>query len=179
MKTAIIGVGKMGHLRIESILKQSVLKITALCDPILEKSPIESIPLYKEWKNLLDQEKPDVVFVCTYNNAIKDIVCTALEMGCHVFSEKPPGKNLKETLSMQNTSLKASQQILKFGFNHRLHNSIMEAKALVDSGIFGKIVCARGTYGKAGSTDFSQQWRSDKEKAGGGILLDQGIHMQP
>ena len=53
----------------------------------------------------------------------------------------------------------------------------MEAKALVDSGIFGKIVCARGTYGKAGSTDFSQQWRSDKEKAGGGILLDQGIHM--
>ena len=35
----------------------------------------------------------------------------------------------------------------------------------------------RGVYGKAGGKDFDRSWRNDPEKSGGGILLDQGIHM--
>ncbi len=53
----------------------------------------------------------------------------------------------------------------------------MEAKAIIDSGRFGSVLCARGTYGKAGGLGFEKNWRLNKELAGGGILLDQGIHM--
>ena len=35
----------------------------------------------------------------------------------------------------------------------------------------------RGVYGKAGSLDFKLNWRSYRKYAGGGILMDQGIHM--
>ena len=66
--------------------------------------------------------------------------------------------------------------ILKFGFNHRYHNSIIEAKSLIDSGFLGDVVAARGVYGKAGNL-VKNEWRNNVDISGGGILLDQGIHM--
>ena len=41
----------------------------------------------------------------------------------------------------------------------------------------GKIINLRGVYGKSKVIPFSGGWRSKRELAGGGILLDQGIHM--
>ena len=41
----------------------------------------------------------------------------------------------------------------------------------------GKLLWMRGVYGKAGSLDFKENWRSYKKYSGGGILMDQGIHM--
>jgi predicted dehydrogenase len=132
---------------------------------------------YLDWRECLDAERYDAVFVCTYNNTIADVVCKALEKGSHVFSEKPPGRNLDDTNQMYEASCRYPDRILKFGFNHRFHHSVIEAKSLVDSGILGKVVCARGVYGKAGDPKLLTPWRSDRNIAGGGILLDQGIHM--
>ena len=54
--------------------------------------------------------------------------------------------------------------------------SVIEAKSLIDSGYLGEVVAIRGVYGKAGDLR-RQEWRNDLSMAGGGILLDQGIHM--
>jgi predicted dehydrogenase len=35
----------------------------------------------------------------------------------------------------------------------------------------------RGLYGKSGGKDFEKSWRNDFKTSGGGILIDQGIHM--
>jgi predicted dehydrogenase len=67
--------------------------------------------------------------------------------------------------------------ILKFGFNHRYHNGIMEAKKVVESRRYGKILWMRGIYGKAEGSGNPNDWRLDPSLSGGGILLDQGIHM--
>jgi predicted dehydrogenase len=72
----------------------------------------------------------------------------------------------------QNPKLK-----LKYGFNHRYHDSIREALKIVQSGQLGNIINVRGIYGKSRVIPFSGGWRSKRELAGGGILLDQGIHM--
>ena len=66
---------------------------------------------------------------------------------------------------------------LIFGFNHRHHPGITDAKAIIDSGTLGGIVTLRGVYGKGGGYDYPASWRNDPAVSGGGILLDQGIHM--
>jgi predicted dehydrogenase len=66
---------------------------------------------------------------------------------------------------------------LKYGFNHRYHDSVAEAKRIIDSGRYGRIINVRGVYGKSSIIPFEKGWRSERRIAGGGILLDQGIHM--
>ena len=82
----------------------------------------------------------------------------------------------KEILEVQKIE-KKQKKILKYGFNHRFHHSIMEAKKQIRSKKLGKIIFMRGVYGKAGSIDFDKEWRQYKKFSGGGILFDQGIHM--
>jgi predicted dehydrogenase len=66
---------------------------------------------------------------------------------------------------------------LIFGFNHRHHPGITDAKAIVESDVMGNLLWLRGVYGKSGGNDFETSWRNDPASGGGGILLDQGIHM--
>ena len=65
-----------------------------------------------------------------------------------------------------------------YGFNHRYHESILDTLEILKSGDLGKIINMRGVYGKAQLITFNQpDWRTKREIAGGGVLLDQGIHM--
>ena len=66
---------------------------------------------------------------------------------------------------------------LKYGFNHRYHQSVRDALKIIQSGDLGPVVDLRGVYGKSKMIRFDQDWRTKREIAGGGILLDQGIHM--
>lgn len=175
-KAVIIGMGRMGRTRYDALQKHGGFEITGLCDSRLEQLAGYSENKYEDWKKCIEDENPQVVVVCTVNSVIPDVVCFALEHGSHVFSEKPPGKTLADTMRMKECCTRHPEQILKFGFNHRYHSSVIEAKALIDSGFLGEVVAARGVYGKAGNLD-KEEWRNDMELAGGGILLDQGIHM--
>ena len=65
-----------------------------------------------------------------------------------------------------------------YGFNHRFHLSVEEAKKIIDNNTLGKIINLKGVYGKSQIISFNQtDWRTKREESGGGILLDQGIHM--
>jgi len=169
--------GTMGRIRKQTIDAHAGCEVIAICDineAISREFP--DLPFDTDWQSTLAQG-PDAVMVCTYNNAIPDIVCVALERKMHVFSEKPPGTCVSDVQRMIKAERKAGNRVLKFGFNHRFHYGVMEAKAIVDSGRYGRVLWARGIYGKAGGLTFENSWRSDNDLAGGGILLDQGIHM--
>lgn len=177
IRAVIIGMGRMGKTRYDAMMRHGGYEVTGICDTNPANMEGYSEPKFSDWKECIDQSVMDAVIVCTYNVVIPDIVCYALEKGYAVFSEKPPGRNLSDTLRMKKAYEEAAAPILKFGFNHRYHNSVIEARALVDSKILGDVVCARGVYGKAGSPNFQAEWRNDTSISGGGIMLDQGIHM--
>ena len=89
-------------------------------------------------------------------------------------------KNLINTEDIENVIVeekKHKELILKYGFNHRYHDSIILAKEKIKSGDYGDIINLNGIYGKSRIVNFDGGWRSNKEIAGGGILLNQGIHM--
>ena len=63
-------------------------------------------------------------------------------------------------------------------FNHRFHHSVEQAKLIIQDNSLGRLINMRGVYGKSQMISFNQSdWRTKREEAGGGILLDQGIHM--
>ena len=125
------------------------------------------------------KKKIDIVFICVTNDIAAKFTKKALDKNLHVFCEKPPGKNVKEIESVINKFKKKKNLKLKYGFNHRYHHSVLKAMKIISSGYLGKILNLKGTYGKSNFGEWKGQenWRTKKKICGGGILLDQGIHM--
>jgi len=176
IKVGIIGYGKVGKIRREIIDKNPKLSLEAICDIVEPDKDEIKCRYFKDYESLLKTDV-DAVFVCTPNKFTPEIVVAALNKKKHAFCEKPPGRTVDDVKKIIAAEKKNKGLKVKFGFNHRYHDGIMEAKSIVDSGRLGNILWIRGIYGKSGGADFEKQWRSVKDIAGGGILLDQGIHM--
>ena len=179
LKVGIAGYGVVGKRRRECLEKNPYLEIIAVCDQVFvdDTNLVDGYRRYSSYKDLL-KEKLDILIVCLTNDIAPEVTIAALESGLHVFCEKPPGKSVSDIVRVieiekQNLNLK-----LMYGFNHRYHNSVKDALKLVLSGELGKVINMRGVYGKAKLITFNQpDWRTKREISGGGVLLDQGIHM--
>ena len=176
LKVGIVGYGKVGKIRHECIKNHPHLDLIGICDIDLKVCKDFGEAYYSHYKKLLNKN-PDIIFVCTYNSSIPEITIEAISRGIHVFSEKPPGRTLGDVSAIREIAMRNPEVKVKFGFNHRYHQGVIEAKAIVDSGRLGKVLWMRGVYGKAGGPDYDNNWRNKKELSGGGILIDQGVHM--
>ncbi|MEJ8574212.1 Gfo/Idh/MocA family oxidoreductase [Microbaculum marinum] len=178
LRAAIVGMGKVGRIRAGVLAARRDVALVAAADVAPEAAAaLPGLRFETDYRRIVDSSDVDVVFVSTTNRPAAEIVCAALEHGKHVFCEKPPGRSIGDVERIAAIEANRPDLKLQFGFNHRYHGAVMEAKKLVDSGTYGRILWARGIYGKSGGADFERIWRSDPEEAGGGILLDQGIHM--
>ena len=175
IKFGIAGYGKMGRIREESILNSSNAKLMSIYEVSDYSHNDKSTVQCNSFDELLKTDI-DAVIVSAYVSVAADYAIRALNSGKHVFCEKPPSMTFKEMQEIIKAEKKANK-VLKYGFNHRFHYSVMEAKKIINNGSLGKMLWMRGVYGKAGSIDFHDNWRNYKNYSGGGILLDQGIHM--
>ena len=176
IKFGIVGLGKMGSIREITIRENDETILISGTDPNPPTHGFKDMQFLPDYKSVITSGV-DAVFVCTPNRFIPDVVVAALDAGKHVFCEKPPGINMADIKKIMEAEKRNSGQILKVGFNHRYHFGIMEAKKIVDSGKYGKILWMRGIYGKAEGAGGPDEWRHDPSLAGGGILFDQGIHV--
>lgn len=173
LKIGIIGLGKMGLIRLQSIREAGYGEVVIAYDP---KDNSTEVPRAYSPEEVIENPDIDVVFICTPNHLNKPLTIFALQSGKHVFCEKPPAFTADEVREIQRAE-QASGKTLMYGFNHRHHDSVKKIKALIDSQEFGRILWLRGRYGKSVDSSFYDNWRSKKELSGGGILIDQGIHM--
>jgi predicted dehydrogenase len=178
LKVGIAGYGIVGKRRHIFIDEHPQLEVVALCDQNFKNEFLkkDGISYYNKTQSFLNEDF-DILFVCLTNNVAAEVTISGLKKGLHVFCEKPPGMNVEDIekviqVERNNPSLK-----LKYGFNHRYHESIKKALQIIQSGELGTVINLRGVYGKSRVISFSGGWRSKRELAGGGILLDQGIHM--
>lgn len=180
MKTVIVGYGYMGEIRRQVVDDLPELTLGAICDPWRTPQQIGGdFTYYADYRQAIDRLRPEIVFVCTPNRYSPDVCVYALQRGSHVFCEKPPGRDLADIYKIVAAERAHPHLKVIFGFNHRHHPAILEAKAIVDAGRMGEIIWMRGVYGKSGGQgrSFEKSWRNDPALSGGGILLDQGIHM--
>lgn len=178
INTAIIGFGVVGNRRKNYIEKNDKYKLKFISDIKFKKNFKKKEILF--FKNYQDIPVSDLnaVFITLPNYLAPLVTKYFLKNNINVFCEKPPAKNLKEIKKVQNIYNKKKNLKLKYGFNHRYHYSVQKAKKIIKEKTIGNIIHIRGIYGKSKILNFSDSnWRSRKSKAGGGILLDQGIHM--
>ena len=180
MNVGIAGYGVVGKTRHVSIEANTSFKVTAIseknkdaCDSI---SP--EIDLFNDYKTLIADADIDIIFISLPNQYAAEASYLSLQRGLHVFCEKPPARTHEELLAVKKQSLESPHLKLMYGFNHRFHLSVEQAKTIIDGNALGRIINMKGVYGKSQMISFNQtDWRTSRKAAGGGILLDQGIHM--
>ena len=174
LKIGIIGYGKMGQIRAGAIAASGKGKVITAFDPYAKE--FHGLPVAASAEAIIANPTVEAVVICTPNFQNKPLTIAALQAGKHVFCEKPPAFTGADMLEIQAVE-QASGKKLMYGFNHRHHGSIKAMKTLVNSGNYGRLLWMRGRYGKSVDHNYFNTWRAKKELAGGGILLDQGIHM--
>jgi predicted dehydrogenase len=178
LKVGIAGYGVVGKRRRAVIDAHPAFETVAVSDIRLAGDGRfdDGVRFHDDYAKLFD-EPLDVLFVCLPNDVAPDATTTGLERGLHVFCEKPPGRDLGDVVRVIVAEKRHPGLKLKYGFNHRYHDSVRDALALVRSGELGRVINLRGVYGKSAIINFESDWRTERARAGGGILLDQGIHM--
>lgn len=178
LRVGIAGYGVVGKRRRTFIDLNPHLITVAVSDTMFSGDNVfpDGVAYFNNYEKLFKQQL-DILFVSLPNYLAAKVTIAGLENNLHVFCEKPPGrdvKDIKDVIAVENAHPALR---LKYGFNHRYHASVMEAKRIIDSGEYGEIINIRGVYGKSSIIPFDTGWRSERRYAGGGILLDQGIHM--
>jgi predicted dehydrogenase len=179
LRVGIAGYGVVGKRRHACIDKHPSLQVVAVCDRTFQGDGVldGGLSFHESYRGLL-QEKLDVLFVCMTNDIAPEVTKAGLEHGLHVFCEKPPGRNVEDIVGVMRCEAMHPGLKLMYGFNHRYHDSVVEALRIVRSGEMGQVINMRGVYGKSKLITFNQpDWRVKRDIAGGGVLLDQGIHM--
>ena len=173
IKVGIIGYGKMGQIRHKCIMENNNANLVSIFEPSDINVDVRKV---ETPNHIIKDPEIDAIYICTPNYLNKSLTISGLESGKHVFCEKPPALSYKDMKDISKIE-KKSGKILMYGFNHRHHNSIKHMKKLIDNKEFGKILWMRGRYGKSVDASFFTNWRAKQKYAGGGILIDQGIHM--
>ncbi|CAA6604997.1 Dehydrogenase [Rhodospirillaceae bacterium LM-1] len=181
MRVGIAGYGVVGKRRRHFIDLRDDMQTVAVCDRNFAQEGAfeDGVRHYQTPQRMLEAEDLDALFVCLTNDVAADVTIAGFEKGLHVFCEKPPGRDLADIARVIEAERKHPKLVLKYGFNHRYHDSVRDALSIMRSGDLGRAVNLRGVYGKSKFVSFGahSDWRTKREQSGGGILLDQGIHM--
>lgn len=179
VRVGIAGYGVVGKRRRECCDRHPAFDVIAVCDRVFDDDGImpDGLRYYRDYHDLLSEDL-DALIVCMSNDMAAEVTIAGLSRGLHVLCEKPPGRNMADIEAVIEEEGKHPELHLMYGFNHRYHESIQEAMQIIKSGRLGRIINMRGVYGKSKLITFNQaDWRSKRDVAGGGVLLDQGIHM--
>ncbi|MEN0085797.1 MAG: Gfo/Idh/MocA family oxidoreductase [Leifsonia sp.] len=132
--------------------------------------------LHRDWKDLVAEGDLDLVSVAVPTFLHAPIAVGALEAGLHVLSEKPIARTAAEAQTMVDAAHRAGR-VLEVAFNHRRRGDIEALKAAIDGGQIGRPYHARAIWLRRAGIPALGSWFTNREMAGGGPLIDIGVHV--
>ncbi|MCD5391032.1 Gfo/Idh/MocA family oxidoreductase [candidate division NPL-UPA2 bacterium] len=184
IKVGIIGLG-MGkfHLQVLRQLKDAQVLAIADVDGKLLKEISEEFNTpysFTDYKALLELREIDAVCIATPNYLHAPMAIDAFKMGKHVLCEKPLAANVKEAENMVREA-KKNKRYLMVGLCNRFRRDTQFLKDFIQKGKMGRIYYAHGTWFRRGEESLSslnqRGWFVQREKSGGGVLIDLGVHL--
>lgn len=177
-RVGIVGCGLVGAKRARA-LGDSRLLAVADNDEKRARDLAGTVPgcaVERDWRALVARPDLEVVIVATTNDSLAPVTLAAVELGKHVLVEKPAARHPSELPPLLDAARERGV-VVRVGFNHRFHPALRQARALLEGGELGPLMYLRGRYGHGGRAGYEREWRARPEVAGGGELLDQGVHL--
>jgi predicted dehydrogenase len=178
MPVAIVGCGLIGHKRARALGDSRLVAVTDINVSRARQlaGQFPGCAVEPHWEAVIARDDVELIVVATTNDALAPVTLAAVQRGKHVLVEKPAARNAAELRPVL-AAAQAAGAIVKVGFNHRFHPAFQKARALFDSGALGPLMYIRARYGHGGRLGYEREWRADAAVAGGGEMLDQGVHL--
>lgn len=182
-RAGVIGCGAIAQeCHLPGYAKHRQVELAACADPsrtrLAEiKKAYPGIHAYTGYREMLAKESLDLVSVCSPNKFHATQAIAALNAKCHVLCEKPMAKTLKEADRMIESASRVRRKLM-IGFTHRLFRGNLICKDLLAKRRIGKpfMIRVRMAHGGPYPGWAKHNWFYNKQLAGGGVLLDMGIH---
>jgi scyllo-inositol 2-dehydrogenase (NADP+) len=179
IRTAVIGLGKMGLSHLAILRTHPEIDVVAVSDTFgvmlnaLER--YTGLNTYSDYRELLDKESLDAVFIATPSRFHGAMVRQALDQNLHVFCEKPFCLDIEEGRKLAALA-KSKGVVNQVGYHYRFLGTFVEAKSMLAANLIGKIRHLRAeAYGPVVLRPKGKTWRASKAE-GGGCLFDYACH---
>lgn len=180
-KLGIIGAGGISEVHLAAIKEEPRAQAIAIADVHEETARMRAerygIPhVYTDYREMLKRDDLDAVILCVPNFLHTPVALEALAANKHVLCEKPMALNAAQAQKM----LAAAQQcgkVLMVGQNNRFRGESMLLKRLVDKGKLGRVYHVKTGWVRRNGIPGWGSWFTSMEKAGGGPLIDIGVHV--
>jgi predicted dehydrogenase len=191
LRVGLIGAGYMGKAFTLGYRAAAVLhgpspvraEVVALAASSLESAragaAVLDIPRATgDWRELVEDPSIDIVANNTPNHLHHEINMAAIAAGKHVHSEKPLGRNPKESRAMMEAAEARGVRTI-VGFNYRQNPAQALAREIVQGGEIGEVVSLRATHNEDyyADPDLPITWKCFRHLAGAGALADVGSHI--
>jgi predicted dehydrogenase len=181
LRVGVVGVGWAGHQHAAAYHAHPGTELAAIAG--LEE-PVRSALAAKygverhvaSWEELLELDGLDAISVAVPTFLHAPIAIAALERGVHVLSEKPIARTVDEAVEMVEAA-RAAERVLDVAFNHRQRGDIQALKSVVDAGRLGRLYYAKAWWLRRSGIPTLGSWFTSADLAGGGPLLDIGVHV--
>jgi len=179
VRCGVIGLG-IGRAHLKGYQSHPMAEVVAVADP--DESRLKSVgdefhvpERYTSATEMFRKAKLDVVSVATPNKFHMPLSLEALKAGCHVICEKPMAMSAREGRVMAEAARKAGKRLM-INFSYRFRDETMALKKEVDGGALGDVYMARTIWHRRRGMPRFGGWFGQKELAGGGPLIDLGVH---
>jgi predicted dehydrogenase len=136
--------------------------------------------IFADWKKMIDQTKPDMVWAFTPTNEHVEVVRYCAPKGIHVIVEKPLAATLAEAREIQ-TLAKKHNILVMTNYGSTWQAGQYAVKAAVDAGTIGPVWRLHATQGHNGPGDPKRSsfaaWLADPVQNGGGAMMDFGCYL--
>ena len=178
MGVAIVGCGLIGQKRFGAL---GPARLVACADVDLGRAQAlaantPGAVATHRWEDAVCRQDVDLVIVSTTNRFLAEISRAAIREKKHVLVEKPAARTVSELEGVMAEAVSSGVKV-RVGFNHRYHPALRKARHLFAEGLMGEMMFLRGRYGHGGRIGYEKEWRADPVQAGGGELIDQGVHL--
>jgi predicted dehydrogenase len=180
LRVGVIGCGA-GIFHLEGYQEEPRAKVVALagldtdrCEMLANKFDVPRV--YRDYQDLLAQDDIDAVSVAVPNILHLPVALAAFEAGKHVLIEKPLARNAEEGVKMVEAA-KAHGKLLGISFQRRTRHDVRLLREAVENGDFGRIYYSKAWWMRRSGIPGLGSWFTSKEAAGGGPLIDLGVHV--